>query len=167
MNKFDLFGKVLNEVEQSVIKIMEAHQEDLGIDPDTLETPYEGMDDDLCDAEHTIAGTIVDILDRQYSKPRGRLKMTDEGYIFVSKTGIEYSIYEGLTIGESPRHTSDIMFITFDRYCMNQEVVDFLYGATFLTDKDTIKGISQTVDEWELFHPDIVEAIKSDTIEHV
>ena len=39
------------------------------------------------------------------------LQLTEDGYKFISENGIEYDILEGVTIGVSPRKTSDMIFI--------------------------------------------------------
>lgn len=167
INKWDLFGEVLNEVEASVKTIVQDHQKRLGIDPSGLDTEYEGRDDDLCDVEHMISGMITDILELQSDKTMGKLTPTDEGYIFTSKNGIEYDLYEGFTIGGSKRRTSDILFIVFDMYDSESSVVSFFYGAGFINHEDTIKDINRAVNSWEDQHPDIVKGIKDGTIEHV
>ena len=98
----------------------------------------------------------------------GKLKMTKEGYIFVSESGIEYDLYEGLSIGAPKRYTSDILFIVFDLYDAEKECVWFMYGATFLDDGDeyALDLINRAVNEWEQEHQDLVLGIKNGTIEH-
>lgn len=100
----------------------------------------------------------------------GNLKMTKEGYIFISDNDIMYGLYEGLTVGTKPRYTSDILFVVFDLYDAYSETVGIMYGAGFLDEGDfddyTIKYIDTVVSKWESEHPDIVKGIKDGTIVH-
>lgn len=78
------------------------------------------------------------------------------GDTFISDNGIRYSLYEGISIDGSG--TSDIIFIMFDDYPEETTMsVSFLYGATFIRQKDTQCAINESVCNFEINHPEIVE----------
>lgn len=67
------------------------------------------------------------------------LKLTDDGYTFISKNGIEYDILEGVTIGVSPQKTSDMIFIVLNNadYNVEDHIVGHLFGACFVAKRET------------------------------
>lgn len=71
------------------------------------------------------------------------IQLQKEGYIYISKAGIEYELLEGVSIGSSPQYTSDIIFIMLKNpffYEVDTSFVNFFYGATF---------IDQSIEEYE------------------
>lgn len=64
------------------------------------------------------------------------IKLNEEGYYFISDSGIRYSLLEGVTIGGKKRYTSDAIIIMLDDQDYFEEVddhlVDYWMGATFL-----------------------------------
>ena len=94
----------------------------------------------------------------------GKLKMTEEGYIFVSASGIEYDLLEGSTINGDKPYSSDILFVMFTRYDCESDMVYWMYGAEFVKDEDNVKIISEKVNKWESEHEDLVQGIKDGTI---
>lgn len=90
------------------------------------------------------------------------IKDTQGSYIFVSDSGLKYSLYEGLTISDAQRCTSDIVFIVLDLYDTHPMFVDFWYGATLIDfsepNKDTtLKDISVRVNKWEQENKDKIK----------
>ena len=81
------------------------------------------------------------------------IKLTNEGYVFVSKKGIMYDLLEGMSIGAEKQYTSDIIFIfLYDAdYNVKDNFVGYLFGAG--TMQNDIKGYEETigkiVDEYE------------------
>ena len=93
----------------------------------------------------------------------------NDGMYYVSdKTGIIYDLEMGMSIGVSPKRTSDKCFIvsremTEEEYKqwlngdytkeLNERIVGWFYGATFLTDdeykEEYVKIIKDYVDEYE------------------
>ena len=69
------------------------------------------------------------------------IKLGNEGYYFVSDSGIKYDLYEGLTFGNERRYTSDMVFVVLSdrRYLDNVSnlVVGGFFGASFF---DAAKG---------------------------
>lgn len=98
----------------------------------------------------------------------GKLKITNDEYSFISDSGIEYSIYEGYTLGKGRQKPTDIVFIVFDLYDSINETVYNMYGACGLDENDEygLNIINFVVNEWESKHPGIVQGIKDGTIEH-
>lgn len=81
------------------------------------------------------------------------LKLTDNGYTFVSKNGIEYDILEGMTIGVEPRKTSDMIFIVLNNadYNVEEHLVGYLFGACLIPDREYEyeESIAEIVNEYE------------------
>ena len=64
------------------------------------------------------------------------IKLSYDGYVFISDSGIEYCLLEGVSIGHLETYTSDTIFIMMDdyRYECSNPFVGFLRGATFLAE---------------------------------
>jgi hypothetical protein len=81
------------------------------------------------------------------------LQLTEDGYVFKSKIGIEYNIIEGMTIGVSPRKTSDIIFILLNNadYDVENHFVGYLFGACLLLERENEyeESIADLVDKYE------------------
>lgn len=81
------------------------------------------------------------------------LKLTDDGYKYVSKNGITYDIFEGMSVGIYPKKTSDILFIMLHNadYNVDNHVVGYLFGAMLIPEreKEYEESIRQLVDEYE------------------
>lgn len=81
------------------------------------------------------------------------LQLTEDGYVFKSKNGIEYDILEGMAIGVSPRKTSDIIFILLNNadYDVEDHFVGYLFGACLLPERETEyeESIAEFVDKYE------------------
>ena len=81
------------------------------------------------------------------------IKMTEDGYVFISKNGIQYDLLEGLTFGQKQRYTSDIIFVLLGSPDYNAEdnFVGYLYGAMFFENdlEEYEKSIGRMVDEFE------------------
>ena len=99
----------------------------------------------------------------------GKLKLTDmDEYIFISDSGIEYSLYEGFTLGKGRQKPSDIVFVVFDRYDSLTTYVYHFYGACGFDENDEygLNIINDVINEWEQKHQDLVQGIKNGTIDH-
>ncbi len=59
----------------------------------------------------------------------GVIELTDDGYIYRSKNGIEYDLYEAISIGIEPQKTSDLIIIM-----LNGALVGWLPGAGVLAE---------------------------------
>lgn len=81
------------------------------------------------------------------------IKLTSEGYVFISKKGIMYDLLEGVSIGTEQKITSDIIFIfLYDTdYNVKDNFVGYLYGAQILETDLTgyEESIGKIVDEYE------------------
>ena len=81
------------------------------------------------------------------------LKLTNDGYKFISKNGIEYDILEGMSIGVNPRKTSDIIFILLNNadYNVEDHLVGYLFGACLLPEREYKyeESIAELVDKYE------------------
>ena len=81
------------------------------------------------------------------------LNLTENGYVYTSKNGIKYDLFEGTSIGISPRKTSDIIFVMMSDIDLNFEehIVGWLFGAFILPNRldeyDT--SITEMVDIYE------------------
>ncbi len=64
------------------------------------------------------------------------IKLNNEGYYFISDSGIRYELLEGVSIGGKRQYTSDIIFIMLadENYLdkVDSYFVGFWFGATFL-----------------------------------
>ena len=81
------------------------------------------------------------------------LQLTEDGYKFISENGIEYDILEGVTIGVSPRKTSDMIFILLNNadYNVENHFVGYLFGACLFSERETEyeESIAELVDKYE------------------
>lgn len=81
------------------------------------------------------------------------IKLTENGYVYVSRNGIAYDLFEGMSIGIFSRKPSDIVFImlTNNSYNVDNNVVGWLFGAhNFEYEKDMLEEpIEKIVDEFE------------------
>lgn len=83
------------------------------------------------------------------------LRISESGYyIYTSaKTGIEYDILEGFTVGGEKRYTSDVIFIMLSDpdYNVDNQVVGYLFGAHAFTNNPSyyVEAISEIVEEFE------------------
>lgn len=104
------------------------------------------------------------------------LKLTDEGYVYISKNGIEYDLLVGVTINPNGQdRTSDICFIMFtyvqeddnDPKETTSELIGWFWGAGFIgyhyTNGEFVEtleadgAIVDEVDNYEKAHPDFVK----------
>ena len=104
------------------------------------------------------------------------LKLTDEGYVYISKNGIEYDLLAGVTINPNGQdRTSDICFIMFtyvqkddnDPKETMSELIGWFWGAgfigyTYINGKfvktlEADGAIVDEVDNYEKAHPDFVK----------
>jgi len=93
------------------------------------------------------------------------LKTDKEGdLVFISNSGIEYTMYEGIAIGDQKR-TSDIVYFMLDGYDCPTELVYWSYGADSL-DGDDIERISNIIDKWEENNREIIDGILDGSIAH-
>lgn len=77
------------------------------------------------------------------------LKLTDEGYTYISEAGHQYDVLEGITIGGVKKCTSDMIFIMFTDcdYNLDNFFVGYLFGAICLADGDQTKDYEQSIKE--------------------
>ena len=102
-----------------------------------------------------------------------------EGYSYISKNGIVYDLYEGMTIGGEKRYTSAMLFIMLYAITNVQEEHLYLFsdkfdneGILFVNwvsfpselDDYTKEYIREIVDDFEKEHADIVEFVKKHQI---
>lgn len=87
----------------------------------------------------------------------------DGDTIFVSDSEIEYSVYEGVTMGIEPK-TSDIIFIMLDGYDTPTQLVHWAYGANVMGDEEVQFALDK-IEEFEENNPDLVKEILNGTIE--
>lgn len=66
------------------------------------------------------------------------LQLKDDGYVFVSDSGIEYELLEGVSIGANKQYTSDIIFIMLldCDYNVDNNVVGWLFGSSSMFDSE-------------------------------
>ena len=79
------------------------------------------------------------------------IKLKNDGYVFISKNGIEYDLLEGVTIGATKQYTSDIIFVMLSnglRYDINDCYVGHIYGAKFFP---------KELEEYDLYFTSMVE----------
>lgn len=65
------------------------------------------------------------------------IKLDQEGYYFISTSGITYELLEGVTMGAKEQYTSDIIFIILQNpylYKVDTPYVNFFYGASFINE---------------------------------
>lgn len=84
------------------------------------------------------------------------LQLKDDGYVYISDSGIEYELLEGVSIGADKQYTSDIMFIMLLNcdYNVDNNVVGWLFGSSSMFDseanvKSYEESIRSIVDEFE------------------
>lgn len=84
----------------------------------------------------------------------GTLKKDENGFYYLSETGVEYSLYEGGCLGANV--SSDILYVMFDRYTdFPVEMVTFMYGADEIYSEDSdaknyiLKSIDEAVTQFE------------------
>lgn len=77
-----------------------------------------------------------------------KLNMTEDGWVFVSKRGIKYNLFEGLTIGGKTCCSSDMIFIVCasDVNCGDSMFVNFCAGSFMLNDPDNKDDIEEMED---------------------
>lgn len=84
------------------------------------------------------------------------IKLSYDGYIFISDSGIQYDLLEGVTIGRPEQYTSDKIFIVLNdfRYEPQHSIVGYLWGASHLEDCIKIydEHISEMVNAYESSH---------------
>lgn len=123
-----------------------------------------------------ILKTIYGITERRNEMETNTLKLTDEGYNYISKNGIEYKLLDGVTINPNGQeYTSDICFIMFiyvkkddnDPKETISELIGWFWGSGFIGQKyvdgkfvETLEAdgtIVDEVDNYEKAHPDFVK----------
>ena len=81
------------------------------------------------------------------------LNLTENGYVYTSKNGIKYDLFEGTCIGIWPRKTSDIIFVMMSDIDLNFEehIVGWLFGAFILPNRldEYDASITEMVDIYE------------------
>ena len=82
------------------------------------------------------------------------IKLEQDGYCFISTSGITYDLLEGVTMGANQTYTSDIIFIMLQKpflYKVDSPFVDFFYGAFFINEslEECNAIISEMVLEYE------------------
>ncbi len=84
------------------------------------------------------------------------LQLKDDGYMYISNSGIEYELLEGVSIGADKLYTSDIVFIMLLNcdYNVDNNVVGYLFGSSSMFDseadaKSYEESIRNIVDEFE------------------
>ena len=81
------------------------------------------------------------------------LNLTEDGYVYTSKNGIKYDLFEGTSIGISPKKTSDIIFVMMSDVDFNVEnhIVGWLFGAYILPNRldEYDASIAEIVDIYE------------------
>lgn len=84
------------------------------------------------------------------------LQVKDDVYVFISDSGIEYELLEGVSIGADKQYTSDIVFIMLldCDYNVDNNVVGWLFGSSSMFDseadaKNYEESIRNIVDEFE------------------
>ena len=83
------------------------------------------------------------------------IKLNNDGYYFISDSGIKYELLEGISIGGKRQYTSDAIFIMlndknyFEK--VNNYFVGFWFGASFLHEclDEYNEYISKLVTEYE------------------
>lgn len=86
------------------------------------------------------------------------IKRNNEGYYFISKNGIRYDLYEGITIGGDKQYTSDLFFIFLSDKIAKENcdewLVDFYAGAYWLNENpyDYEEDIAYIIDRFEQRH---------------
>ena len=91
----------------------------------------------------------------------GKIITDEKGeYSFLSDSGVEYSLYEGESIGGNT--TSDIVFVMNDKCIgINTELVGWIYGAFLIIGSEEVRediqnNIDRMVQNYENNNPDLV-----------
>jgi hypothetical protein len=81
------------------------------------------------------------------------IKLENDGYVYISKSGLKYELLEGVTMGAKTSYTSDIIFIMLSDIDLKIETpfVNFFYGASFINEsiEEYEKIIGEMVEEYE------------------
>jgi hypothetical protein len=81
------------------------------------------------------------------------IERNKEGFYFISKRGIKYDLYEGVTMGGERQYTSDAIIIMLSevRDDVDSMLVDFVMGASFLEEELDYfnRWIGDLVEEYE------------------
>lgn len=94
-----------------------------------------------------------------------------EGWCYRSANGIQYEIYEGMSMDGEQRYRSDIAFIMLlpndetgefeDKFGVGGYLVDWLCGATFIgNDKEYETVIRNVVEKFEESHREVIDYLK-------
>lgn len=102
-------------------------------------------------------GSDWEIIDMDEQNPI--IKDEDGDKVYISRSGIEYSIYEGR--GTQSGKSSDIAYFMLDAYDCRTELVTWAYGASCLDDPDHLKLITKSINEWESENDCLVDLIRS------
>lgn len=87
-----------------------------------------------------------------------------EGYQYISDNGVEYFLFEGITLGG--KATSDIVFMMADFNCEvfdsnDDAFVGWFFGASFTGDDyNSIDTLQSMADEYEKKNPKVVKYYK-------
>lgn len=84
------------------------------------------------------------------------LQLKNDGYVYISDSGIEYELLEGVSIGADKQYTSDIVFIMLldCDYNVDNNVVGWLFGSSTMFDseenaKSYEESIRDIIEEFE------------------
>ena len=82
------------------------------------------------------------------------IKLDQDGYYFISTSGITYELLDGVTMGARQTYTSDIIFVKLlneQIYQVDSALVGFFYGASFINEsiEEYNKIIGEMVLEYE------------------
>lgn len=130
---------------------------------------YENCNINLFDLDNIIERLREGALIMNNTQVKGNMVWTVRGYKYISKTGLHYGLYEGITVGGSAtigHCTSDMCFIIFDgdgkedidtRFDYSTRFVDFLYGVSALKEHtigskafaDYVEMIAYSVNKYE------------------
>lgn len=78
------------------------------------------------------------------------LQLKDDGYVYISDSGIEYELLEGVSIGADKQYTSDVVFITLFNcnYNVDNNVVGWLFGSSTMFDSEAnVKSYEESINE--------------------
>lgn len=80
-------------------------------------------------------------------------KLKSDGYVYISDSGIEYELLEGVSVGTEIKYTSDIVFIILNNceYNVDNYVVGYVFGAHYFAEnpKEYEETIKKIVDKYE------------------
>ena len=91
------------------------------------------------------------------------IELSREGYIFRSKKGLIYELFEPLTFGAKEQYTSDMILIMLSYANLREglieaipdnHIVGYVFGATFLHEsiEEYNQYIAEIVEEFETKH---------------